>query len=155
MNNTLDELKRFQTDRGLHLKPFDKRVCTMNIMEEIFEMYGVQDNKARFLANRFVTIIEETVEGIIDNVHLELEVAKDVTYSKPTDEDVIDALCDIQVFAGGDVLKVGYDNEKCLAEVAKEINSREGTIIEGKFQKDKTPEAMAKWLKADFTNCKL
>ena len=78
-----------------------------------------------------------------------------ITFDEPTDEDVVDALCDIQTFAGGDNMKLGYDNKKCLLEVGKEINSREGEIIEGKFQKFKTEEAMAKWYKADFSGCKL
>ena len=57
---TLNELKRFQTERMLHKKPFDKKVCTMNIIEEIFEMYGVGDNKERTLA----TFITEQIEDV-------------------------------------------------------------------------------------------
>ena len=78
-----------------------------------------------------------------------------ITYDEPDEFDEIDALCDIQVFAGGDILKLGYDNEKCLSEVAKEINSRSGEIVNGKFQKYTTTEAKDKWYKADFTGCKL
>jgi len=51
-------------------------------------------------------------------------------------------------------MKLGYEPECVLNEVAKEINSRVGSIIDGKFIKDKSPEARAKWYKADYEKCK-
>jgi hypothetical protein len=78
-----------------------------------------------------------------------------VDYITPTEEDQVDAFADITVFATGDIMKLGYNPEKVLCEVGKEINSRTGEIVNGKFQKYKTPEAMALWYKADFSDCKL
>lgn len=142
----LAELKRFQMERELHLRPFDKRVCTMNIAEELLEMHGVNDLDSRLFA--------KTVAMTISVITWITKVTR-WRYKKPTWYDKVDALCDIQTFAGGDVMKIGYDNERCLVETAKEVNSRKGEIIEGKFQKYKTPEAKALWYKADYSECKL
>lgn len=147
--NALRELERFQTDRLLHKNTFDLRVATMNILEELLEAHGVSDNKNRDLVqslyDEFVMIVEE----------VQKDHWVECTYSEPTIEDKVDSFCDIQVFAGGEVGKLGYSNEKCLIEVGKEINSRTGEIVNGKFEKYKTEEAMAKWYKADFSGCKL
>lgn len=150
--NALKELERFQTDRLLHKNTFNLRIATMNILEELLEAHGVEDNKERLMASelyetllRYVVNIQEAV----DNEEF------GYTYSAPTVEDQVDAFCDIQVFAGGEIGKLGYSNEQCLIEVGKEINSRTGEIVNGKFEKYKTEEAMAKWYKADFSGCKL
>ena len=146
----LGSLARFQSDRGLDKQPFDLRVATMHILEELLEAHGVGDNSDRVLANELYGAISDLVSEV------SLGISYDgVTFKEPTVEDQVDAFCDIEVFAGGDVGKLGYNNEKCLAEVSKEINSRTGEMIDGKFTKFKTPEAMALWYKADFSNCKV
>jgi hypothetical protein len=50
----------------------------------------------------------------------------------------------------------GYDPDRCMDEVMKELNSRTGEYCEEtkKWQKFKTPEAKALWYKADFSKCK-
>jgi len=73
----------------------------------------------------------------------------------PTPEQIVDAFCDIIVFATGTIRKVGYNPDIAMNEVLKEINSRTGTLIDGKYVKDKSPEAQAKWYKADFTKAKI
>jgi hypothetical protein len=69
----------------------------------------------------------------------------------------IDAMADIIVFAYGEMAKYGYDGDKVMNEVIKEIDSRVGAYSPEtkKWQKDKSPEAQAKWYTADFTDCKL
>jgi hypothetical protein len=146
--NALQELERFQTDRLLHKNQFDLRIATMNILEELLEAHGVGDNKERDL-------VSELYEHIQDIVGYKSCRGHDFTFSHPTIEDQVDAFCDIQVFAGGEIGKLGYSNEQCLIEVGKEINSRTGEIVNGKFEKYKTEEAMAKWYKANFSGCKL
>ena len=68
---------------------------------------------------------------------------------------MVDAFGDIIVFCTGAIYKLGYDTDKVMKEVLKEIESRKGEVKDGKFEKFKTPEAKAKWYKADFTKCKL
>ena len=69
----------------------------------------------------------------------------------------IDAMADIIVFAYGEIAKYGYNGDKVMDEVIKEISSRVGAYNPEtkKWQKDKSPEAQAKWYSADFTKCKL
>jgi len=153
--NALKELERFQTDRLLHKNTFDLRIATMNILEELLEAHGVSDNKDRELAEIAYEEIERIVEQTKYFKRENQEGLDGCNYEEPTIEDQVDAFCDIQVFAGGEVGKLGYSNEQCLIEVGKEINSRTGEIVNGKFEKYKTEEAMSKWYKADFSGCKL
>jgi len=51
-------------------------------------------------------------------------------------------------------MKLGYHPGMVLEEISKEINSRVGEMVEGKFTKDTSEEAKANWYKADFTKCK-
>jgi hypothetical protein len=74
-----------------------------------------------------------------------------------TEEERIDAMADIIVFAYGEIAKYGYDGNKVMSEVIKEINSRVGAYDPAtkKWQKDKSAEAQAKWYTADLASCKL
>ena len=69
----------------------------------------------------------------------------------------VDAMADIIVFAYGEIAKYGYDGDKVMNEVIKEISSRSGAYDPAtkKWQKDKSPEAQLKWYTADFTDCKI
>jgi hypothetical protein len=75
----------------------------------------------------------------------------------PDTEGRIDAMADIIVFAYGEIAKYGYNGDKVMNEVIKEISSRVGQYdpVSKKWQKDKSPEAQANWYTADFTNCKM
>ena len=72
-------------------------------------------------------------------------------------EERIDAMADIIVFAYGEMAKYGYNGDKVMSEVIREIDSRVGAYspVTKKWQKDKSPEAQAKWYTADFADCKL
>ena len=69
----------------------------------------------------------------------------------------VDAMADIIVFCYGEIAKYGYDGDKVMDEVIKEISSRTGAYDPAtkKWQKDKSPEAQAKWYTADFTDCRI
>ena len=68
----------------------------------------------------------------------------------------IDALCDIIVFATNAIKIKGYDPNIAMEETLKEINSRTGAFNPetGKWEKFKTPEAMALWYAANYDNAK-
>jgi hypothetical protein len=68
----------------------------------------------------------------------------------------IDALCDIIVFAANAMKLLGYDPNIAMDETLKEINSRTGAFKPetGKWEKFKTPEAMALWYAADYNKAK-
>lgn len=145
----LGSLARFQSDRGLDKQPFDLRVASINIIEELLEAHGVSDSDDRDCARYLYKFLEHEVEAAEKGHQVD-----GVTFTEPTVDDLVDAFCDIEVFGGGEVGKLGYNNEACLAEVSKEINSRAGEMKDGKFTKFKTEEAMANWYKANFTKCK-
>ena len=150
-NNTRDtvlcEMIRFQTDRGLDKKDFNIDDELLNIIEEMLEAKGVRDKDDR----EFSKIVLDSFNSFVSYVSL---YEKDY-YSEPTDNTEVDAFCDILDYATGGILKKGYNPIITLDEMAKEINSRVGTFKNGKFTKDKSIEAQAKWYKADFTKARL
>jgi len=140
--SAIDEITRFQTDRELDRQEFDWDTEAVNILEELLEALGIN--------NRSIAI--DAVSEINKIIHRN---PLEANYNLITTNEKVDAFGDIIVFACGALTKLGYDPEKVLLEVAKEINSREGEMVNGKFTKYKTKEAMDKWVKADFTSCKL
>lgn len=142
--NVIKEIEKFQTTRMLDKQEFDAGNEAVNIIEEVLEMHGyaVPKEERSFLKYEWVRFIERQVEA---------GSAVPTTYFDT--ESKVDAFADIIVFAVGAIMKLGYDPTCVLKEVALEINSRHGSIVDGKFQKDTSPEAKAKWYKADFTWC--
>lgn len=139
--SVVSEIMRFQIERQLDKQEYDWEVEATNVIEELLEAYGVNSR--------------ETAMVCVGDIMLR---AQDTfRYAKPTilRTEEVDAYADIIVFAIGAITKLGYDAEEVLYEVGREINSRTGKIINGKFTKDKSPEAMEKWYKANFKDCKL
>ena len=119
-------------ERGLLKKEFNHQKEVSFIIEELLESTGNHDSiTARTKAEEIATDI--------------------VTPDYFDDEKVIDAFADIIVFSTGVIAKLGYDPDKVMDEVYKEINSRKGELIDGKFVKN--PEA-TKYI-ANFSDCKL
>ena len=139
----ISEIVRFQTDRGLDKKKYNGNNEHINIVEELLESMGIDTPKDRrknlssdwleFLSKR---IVKTPIVQAIDN------------------NEKVDAYCDIIVFAIGALLKLGYDPEKALVETAKEINSRQGEMVNGKFEKFLSPAMKALWYKANYDICK-
>ena len=143
-NSALSEIVRFQTDRDLNKKEFTIVNENSSIAEELLEAHGFDiDKKDRPLLKkswqRFVINVKE--DGISTRV-------KDFTVGM-----VVDAYCDVIVFAVGAIMKLGYDPEKALLEAGKEINSREGSMIDGKWTKDVNQNPSTLY-KADYDKCK-
>lgn len=102
---------------------------------------------------RLITFQEPDRNGFVAMIVEELG-----EFIEAKDEDGrIDAMADIIVFAYGEIAKYGYDGDKVMDEVIKEISSRVGAYDPNtkKWQKDKSPEAQANWYTADFTTCRL
>lgn len=74
-----------------------------------------------------------------------------------TEVERVQIISDMVIDSYHGLINLGFDPDKCMSEVMKEINSRTGEYSEGtkKWQKYKTPEAMALWYTADFTDCRL
>lgn len=128
----LQRIVAWNQERGLIERGFDHARETSFIVEELLESTGHYDS---------VTARERAVE-----------IANDIVGTPDASaEQIVDAWADIIVFATGAMAKLGYDPSKVMEEVYKEINSRTGTMVEGKFVKD--PDA--KLYEADLAACTL
>lgn len=148
MNKTnVDELIRFQTDRGLDKQEYDYLNACTNIVEELLEAGGMKVPKE----NR--PKLRTLFETFLYQVHNLGISEKDEDWVRGDSE--VDAYCDVIEFAIGEILKLKYNPNIALDEMEKEINSRVGTIVDGKFQKDTSDEAKAKWYKARYRKAKI
>ena len=132
----IPEIMKFQSDRGLDKKPFDAINENVNILEELFEAHGYDIPKEQRDNLKFAWLdMVNNFAGKVDD----------------GESPIVDAYCDVIVFAVGAIMKLGYAPEIALQEAGKEINSRVGGMVNGKFEKDLSPEAQANWYKADYS----
>jgi len=128
-----NRIHEWNKQRGLLDKPFNTNIEIKNILEELNELKVQIDSKeAR------------------NNAEIQLEdIKSDTDFLEPsTPIQKVDALCDIIIYATGALIKLGYDPEEVMEETLKEIESRKGTIIDGKFEKDLSLKD--EWYKADY-----
>jgi len=144
--NPIKEIERFAIDRNIHQMEYSAFDYIANIQEELIELLGgeVKKEDRDKLKTAYGNFLKELLkENIID------------TESVVSHDDIrADAIADIIVFSITELMKIKYDPEKVLLEVAKEINSRVGSIVNGKFEKDLSEEAKANWYKANFDDCR-
>ena len=134
----LKDIVEWNEERNLLMYP-KLRNETEFIIEELIEMVSpLTSEEARIEAKEIADTIMTLGSGF-----------------EPGNHRIVDAACDVIVFATGIIAKMGYDPDKCMDEVMKELNSREGEITDGKWIKNKTPEAKAKWHKANFDHCRI
>lgn len=139
----MKELVRFQIDRGLDKKEFDLKNEIANIFEELLEAAGLSVDKADRPALK-----DELKTFIALLVYKGVATSDSDTISN---SDQVDAFADIITFATGAILKLGHNPIVAIEECGKEINSRVGTMVDGKFEKDLSDEAKANWYKADYS----
>lgn len=139
IKNLFQMLGIFRKDRGLDEQSFDMKTYLRKDFEEMFELMGFDREFCK-------TTAEEKA-----NRYIELWLkAKSAGKINCTPFVRLDALGDRVVFAIEAIEQHGYDAEIVLDEIQKEINSRDGEVVDGKFQKYETEEAKSKWYKADF-----
>lgn len=143
----MKELIKFQTDRGLDKKPFDLLNETVSIFEELLEAAGLDVPKE----NR-PKLKEELDKFVIALIQSKVAINSDDSISNHAQ---VDAFADIITFATGAILKLGHDPLIAVEECGKEINSRIGSMVDGKFEKDLSEKAKADWYKADYSKSQL
>jgi len=139
------EITKFLTDRKINELPFTVDDFQANVVEELLELQGFDVPKE----NRYA--LRQAFTDFAEMLYFTKVISKKKIHSA---RDVIDAITDIRVFCLDGTLKLEYDADKTLHEVAKEISSRQGEIIDGKFEKDANQDPSTLY-KADFTGCKL
>jgi hypothetical protein len=142
----MEELIRFQTDRALDKKSFEIDNEVANIFEELLEAHGLDVSKE----NR--PMLKDAMNTFIDTL---LDDGIATSSSTPSNFDQVDAFADVIVFATGAILKLGHNPITAIAECGKEINSRVGSMVDGKFEKDKSEKAKSNWYKADYSKSKM
>jgi len=146
--NIIEGIIKWNEERGLDKQPFNLDKENISCLEEIFETYEYNDHfyDGFGISKDAKNPEREAATKVIDT--LKNEAIK----GPQNEEEIIDSLADRVVFSVGAMLKLGYDPQKVMEEVLKEINSRVGHFDEkeGKFIKDTSPEAKANWYKANY-----
>jgi len=157
-----EKIIAWNEERGLIKTPEELDIANdmSYIVEEVIEaLTNMKSGDARPVAKTIVSAIKngnaKIVADIIEEQGLNETVDGGDEVITPTPEQIVDACCDIKVFSTGTIRKAGYNPDIAMKEVQREIDSRVGSVIEGKFIKDKTPEAVANWYKADFEKAKI
>lgn len=152
MRNPIKEIERFLTDRKINEQPYDEmQVCT-NVVEELLELlgYDVPKEERDFLMLQWCEFVDK-----------QIKYGTAIRKESHTDNDRIDALCDVRVFCIDATMKLKYDPCMALFETAHEINSRKQDPEQAKhwepgdkWQKDRNQDP-ATLYKADYDKCKL
>ncbi len=142
----IEEIMKFQKTRSLDKQAYSWENEFMNILEEILEERGYSIEPG---------IRENFLMPIIQQIRINAATSPAIKWDRPTEHDMIDAAADQIVFNIGKIMKLGYDPRVVLIEVAKEINSRCGSIKNGKFVKHMDSKSIDNWYKADFTKAKV
>jgi len=158
MKTENQRIKEWNEERGLIKTPKDINLVNefSFIVEEILEgLTNLKSEEAREYAKTLTkTIASGNIKYLCDLIeehNLDIEQDGGDEIIPLSNDEVVDALCDIKVFASGSIRKLGYDADIAMDETLKEIESRVGKQIDGKFVKDKSDEAKAKWYKADYS----
>ena len=131
--NAFKRIVDWNNERGLIKKGYNHVNETSFIIEELIEGTCDVDSKK---ANKIAKFLAKGLS------FFKVDMAK---------EKMVDAFCDIIVFATGAIAKLGYDPSKAMNETLLEIEDRTGKMIDGKFVKDKKENAY----KADYSKCVL
>jgi len=140
--SAIDEIKRFATDRAIDKMDHSYLNYATSVFEELCEGLGYdvpKENRKALRAN---------IESFVSTLEKDAVILRNS--SEPFYCDVVDSICDIAVFSVTELQKLNIDPELALLETSKEINSRSGTLVNGKFEKDLSDEARALWYKADY-----
>jgi len=141
MLNIFTRLKNWSDSRGISQQP-----VSQNDWEFVL----------RTLDTQHKMFLESGVKGYVLNALEELvEYAEAMSIGD--ENGAGDAIGDGAVFGATEMVKMGYDIERTYDEVLKVVESRTGRWDNsiGKFQKDQSPEAKARWYAPDYVkNCK-
>jgi len=146
----MENIIKFQTDRDLDKKAYDALNEHTNIFAELLESIGLDVPKE----NR--TKLKIALADFVKQLSKK-DIAHTVFsgFNKTPKDEQADAYCDVITFSVGALLKLGYDPIKAIEQCGLEINSRRGSMVDGKFEKDLSDEAKALWIKADYTVARL
>ena len=141
----INKIQEWAKERQLHKSKFNPRVETINVLEELLESFYLSGLDPRDVAEdiyKYMLTFGKPKEPTVDNY-----------------VDRIDAM--VYILTG--LMKLGINVDCAVKEVYKEINSRRQdpkqkeewskTGPSGKWMKDTSDEAKAKWYTPNFDKC--
>ena len=142
----IKELREWRNDRNITTP--NTKVYIENVLEELLEI--VYSDK------KFI----ELYKNMIMEYYFFDKLLEDLD-----EKNTLDAILDISVFSTNEAELMGYDMDKAMNEVVKEISSRVQDPIQkeewsksgavGKWQKSERDEHKKLWYKADFDKTKI
>ena len=151
-NSVFDDYLEFSKKNNLDKLKFEQRIFLRKIHEEIFELIGYDSHHSKSMAIRRAEIDDDFSKE--PKAITESGKTVDVKIFKNSFT-IADALCDIINFCLEGLLQNGFNPEIAMRETIKEILSRDGELVNGKFTKFTDEKSMAKWYKADYHKARL
>ncbi len=139
-------------------KQMYKSIIDWNNERKLIKPVGQAD-----ISNEISFVVEEMLEAVTDMESSEARqhakiltgsiISKEFKDNLCTYDEVIEMYKDIITIAKEAIFELEFDYLLVMEQVQTEIDSRVGSIIDGKFVKDKSEEAQANWYKSDFSKC--
>jgi len=145
----IKEMMLYQSERGLDKLEYNPLNEASMVFEEILESLGYNLDKSKR------NVLKDRLEEFVEELYFDCITTK-LDKSEYTGHNVVDPHLDQIELNVGAIMKLGYDVNKSILEMTKEIRSRKGEIINGKFEKfTKDDPRYAEPYKADYSKTKL
>jgi len=165
--------RKLETWRGYRNIPrFNKNVYVADILEELAEYLRAKTEYDKIDALCDIAVFSINTALVVEDDILEAnefyttsinEIMRMIVEIKTRLD--TEYIIDITNIAFSIMYQMGYDYKMCMLETIKEISSREQDPLQkqewllngasGKWKKDTSDEAKAKWYKADYERCRV
>lgn len=145
INNLLEEVNELKEAKDDYEKIdayCDMAVFAFNVLDDDYEIaINIANQSREYLGN--ATALEVTILGLSEDLKKHPDISNEL-------------LVNFIEYLFSNIYYLGFNWFKCMIETIKEINSRVGKWDEfrKKWVKDKSPEAVANWYKANYKECK-
>lgn len=133
MINIFQELNDLRRNRGINNNLFDAKTFLEKDHRTTFKLIGRDNNQCEVLSKQ--------------RAQYDAIQPRDLLLSE---EDKIRALCDKIILSIESIELLGFDSNVALLERARELNSRDGHMIDGKFEQFNSSVSKSVWYKADY-----
>jgi hypothetical protein len=111
--NVVESINNWGIARGTDKTPITKKLAVYCIVEELLEMLGLHK-----------VMSKQSLKKLADTYAESMLADADMYNANSTEDDVIDALCDINVFTVNFMPRFGFDAQIAMEETVLEISSR-------------------------------
>ena len=145
INNLLEEVNELKEAKDDYEKIdayCDMAVFAFNVLDDDYEIaINIANQSREYLGN--ATALEVTILGLSEDLKKHPDISDEL-------------LVNFIEYLFSNIYYLGFNWFKCMIETIKEINSRVGKWDESrkKWVKDKSPEAVANWYKANYKECR-